>query len=522
MSEVILPKDICDSIGRNFNLWFTRSTMYHVDHPATAQALQLFISSVTDGLNILSPIVFITHHDQFFVEEEPLDPRINAARLATHFKRTGVKSISFEKGLIDDELGRFMQIFSNSDKYTTDEAIKDALVKADVNHLRVNHVYFRKISEDDEIVTGGKTTVVGTGESSGSSTISNEEIKNLMAESLVLDELEKALSLKSLVDDPEKFSKALIETDVSSYQEIPAENARVGSVLSEQLRKLGKEVSAIDRNGTKIDFAKVAEAVLGMRRSLIEEIETKKAAGVIFYDESSIRNEADVLSDQVIARLVKEEYGRGDVSIPRLAQVVRRLIPDPTELKRLLPVLRQTLMHEGMSAEDWLEFVRALGKELESERLAQVLEESAEELGLSRDDLIDEIKRDPKTAAELIYLSSEIKKGTGDENLLKNLLIDYVERIGVQKARENVAEAGESGIKHLQNVVSHVESELVGKLRKQGMRDSLMTSVERGLHERLNDVIAQRENRYHRAALLISGQRHGRNRFYGNRSRSKY
>ena len=282
MSEAIIPKDICDSIGRNFNLWFTRSTMYHLDHPATQQALKIFFSSVTDGLNVLSPVVFISHHDQFYVEEEPLDQRINAARLATHFKRTGVKSVSFETGLVDAELGRFMQIFSNSDEYPTEEAIKDALLEAGVTHLHVNHVYFKKISEDDAIITGGKATVAGSAHSAVSSGLSNEEIKKLMAESLVLDELEKALSLKSLVDDPENFSQALIETDVSSYQGIPAESARVGSVLSEQLRKMGKEVSALDSAVTEVDFGKLAKAVLDMRRSLIEAIEVQKASGVIF------------------------------------------------------------------------------------------------------------------------------------------------------------------------------------------------------------------------------------------------
>ena len=489
MSEAILPKDICDSIGRNFNLWFTRSIMYHLEHPATKEALKDFFGSITDGLKVLSPIVFIMHHDQFYVEEEPLDPRINASRLIGHFKRIGVTSVSFEEGIIDAELGRFMQFFSNSDDYSTDEALKDALSKAGITHLRVNHVYFRKISEDDEIISGGKTTGAGAGSPGDSPDLSSKKIEKLMAESLALDELEKALSLKGLVDDPEKFSQALIETDVSSYQEVPAENARVGSVLSEQLRKLGKEVSALDNVGTEVDLVKLAEAVLDMRRNLIEGIEVQKAAGVIFFDENKIREEADVLSDQVIARLVKEEYCEGEISIPRLVQIVRRLIPDPAELKRLLPALREILMHEGMSAEDWLEFVRSMGKELESERLAHVLEESAEDIGLSRDDLIDEIKRDPKAAAELIYLASEIKKGTGDENVLKSLLIDYVERIGVHKAIETADEDGEAGIKHIQNVVSQVESELVGKLRKRGMRDSLITSVESVLQERLNDVM---------------------------------
>jgi hypothetical protein len=97
-----------------------------------------------------------------------------------------------------------------------------------------------------------------------------------------------------------------------------------------------------------------------------------------------ILKETNALTDQVIARIVREEYNQGEISIPRLAQIIRRLLPEPGEIKRLLPLLKETLLAEGMSLAEFLRLIQELGKELESEGLVQALKESADTIGLIR------------------------------------------------------------------------------------------------------------------------------------------
>ncbi|MGA9261130.1 MAG: hypothetical protein WBV95_04100, partial [Desulfobacterales bacterium] len=93
-----LPKEISNKIGRAFALLFNRSAMYHIDHPFTAQALTEFYNTTTHGLTLFSPVALIMHQEQFFIEEEPLDQRINTGKMLTHFKKADIQSISFEKG----------------------------------------------------------------------------------------------------------------------------------------------------------------------------------------------------------------------------------------------------------------------------------------------------------------------------------------------------------------------------------------------------------------------------------------
>ena len=92
------PKKLA-AFGRSFFLLFNRSTMYVTDHPYCIRAVDEFLPKVQEILETHSPLVFIMNQDQFFIDEEPLDPRINTGKMLNHFKNGEIHSISFYKGL---------------------------------------------------------------------------------------------------------------------------------------------------------------------------------------------------------------------------------------------------------------------------------------------------------------------------------------------------------------------------------------------------------------------------------------
>ena len=206
-----------------------------------------------------------------------------------------------------------------------------------------------------------------------------------------------------------------------------------------------------------------------------------------------IRDETNEITDNVIIQLVKDEYKKGQISIPRLGQILRRMVPEVGELRRLMPKLKQTLLDEGMPLSEFAQLTQELGKELQNEELAQVLEKSAEEIGVAGADLIDQIKYDPKGAVELIYLASEIRKGTGDEKVLSDLLVDYVERVGSNIAMDAAKQKGEDGNNHLREIVSQVESELVGGLKNKGVDTDVLNKVEQRLEQRMDQCLNKLE-----------------------------
>jgi len=511
MTKPKIKKQTVDKIGRAFALLFNRVVMYNLDHPFTVESMNNYYKTITDGLSTLSPIVLIMHQEQFFIEEEPLDSRINLSKMVIHFKKAGIQSISFEKGMKSDELNLFIGIFSDLKKYHTADHMKKALSSSSVKRVRINHVIFKKMTADDKVVS--KDTIVEnlSGVPKASQSAAKTKFMDMMVENIVMEEVEKSLSIKSLLEDPVGVSKAIIDKDLSGSKEsgdekgntgvlkTPIDNdlsgskesgdgkGKSGDVIIQQLDLIKKEVEAAMSGTGNIQMPELASAVLAMKKDLLEQIEAQKAMGVVFENEGMIRDETNAIMDGVLIGLVKEEYKQGKVSIQRLGQIIRRMVPDPEELKRLLPKIKEALIEEGMSLPEFAQLAQELGKELQSEELAQILKKSAEEIGVDGEELIREVQIDPSGAAELIYLASEIKKGTGDEKVLSDLLVDYVERIGSKISLDAAEQKGEEGGKYLKNIISGVESEIVGKLKEKDINNDIISSVEKRLEERMEE-----------------------------------
>ena len=511
MTKPKLMKQTVDKIGRAFALLFNRLVMYNLDHPFTVDSMNNYYKTITEGLNTFSPIVLIMNQEQFFIEAEPLDSRINLSKMVIHFKKAGIQSISFEKGMKSDELNRFIEIFSDLKKFSTADHMKKALLRSNVKKIRINHVIFKKMTSDDKIVSKG--TIIGnqSGMPEASQGAAKTKFMDMMVENIVMEEVEKSLSIKSLMEDPTGFSKAMVDKDLSASKESGDEKGgtsvlktstdrdlsgskesgegkgKSGDVIIKQLDLLKKEVEATMSGTGNIQMPELASAVLAMKKDLLEQIEAQKAMGVVYENEGMIRDETNAMMDGILIRLVKEEYKQGKVSIPRLGQIIRRMIPESEELKRLLPKIKEALMEEGMSLPQFAQLAQELGKELQSEELAQILKKSAEEIGVDGEELIRELQIDPAGAAELIYLASEIKKGTGDEKVLSDLLVDYVERIGSKISLDAAEQKGEEGGKYLKDIISRVESEIVGNLKQKNVNNDIISSVEKRLEERMEE-----------------------------------
>ena len=491
-----LKKNDYDRIGRSFSLLFNRSTMYQAEHPYTAQSISEFSKTISNGLKVQSPLVIIMNRDQFFVEEEPLDPRLNVARMVSHFKKAAIQSISFEKGVRSADVSEFVRIFTDLTTFANAEKMKRELKRKDVDAIKINHVFYKKVTEDDEVVSrealqkksddeGG----AGIGDGQGSS------ILDVVAGGLVAEELEQAMSLRMVIDNPGAASRALIDSDLA-FSRAGGEDGEGGGtggpsgpIIVKQLNRLRSEVDKVAPEMEGAGLAELAEAVFDMKRKLLSGIESQKTVGVIYENESLIREEADSLTDRVFVQLIRQEYRGGEISVKRLAQIMRRLVPDPAELQRLLPILKQALLEEGMPPTDFAELVEELGRELQSQGLANVLKESAAAIGVDGEDLIKEVMTSPEIAAELIFLSAEIRKGTGDEQLLSDLLVDYVERVGSQLSLDEAENEEGDGKEHLDKVYRRVQSQILDRLSAKEIKPDILQEVEERLKKRMESML---------------------------------
>ena len=499
MKDTKVSKKNSEKICRTFSLMFNRTSMYKLDHPFAIQSIDQAYKAIQVGLNEFSPVVLTFNRDQFFIEDEPFDHRLNTSRMAAHFKKIGIQSISFEKGVAKTEVVEFVKIFTDSKTFATAVSMKDALSMKRVTNLKINHFIYKKVTTDDEIISKDKLKEISTDPRDSSSKKMLGDVVNMMAESILMEEVEKSISLDALLADPAKLSKDMIDKDFALANNNQSEMHNIGTHIAEQLDLFKDEVQNITENANNLSLSKLADAVFDLKKQLIKGIESQKELGINYENELQIIDEANALTDQVLIQLLKDEYKKGDISIQRLAQIIGRLIPEPKELRRLIPKLRESLIEEGMPKSDFFQLLQEIENELQTENLVGYLEKGAEDIGITSEELINEFKNDPSSAAELIYLASKIRKGTGDEDVLTDLLVEYIERIGSKIVLDDVNPNEQKEGDDLKKIIADVESEIVKKLEKKGIEPDVLQAVQQRLIERMessfNEITESRELR---------------------------
>ena len=126
--------------------------MYDVNHKTATSSMEKFHVSLEDVLKKLSPLILSMNQEQFFIEEDLIDPRINTTRMAGHFKKAEIQSVSFINGLKLDHLKYFMEVFSDLGKYPTADSMKVALEAKGIDKVKINYVVFKKMTADEEVV----------------------------------------------------------------------------------------------------------------------------------------------------------------------------------------------------------------------------------------------------------------------------------------------------------------------------------------------------------------------------------
>ena len=459
MPESQVDMDKLASFGRSFFMIFNRVTMYNANHPYCKQAYDEFLPIVQEALKAHSPVTITMNQDQFFLGDEPLDSRINVIKMRGHFKKAEIQSISFYKGLTNKGVVDFVEVFTSLKEYPNARLMQEELESRGISQIKMNKVYFKRVDTDHEVVH--RETLEGA----------------------------SAQTIKAITENPAQMLRRILAAGRDADAQVDGKGKLSGAGISRQLGLIEESVAKYisDKREGKGDgpaISEVADAVFNMKEELIQALETQKSQGVFYSNEQEILDKANEITDDVVIQLIRDEYRSGEISVPRLAQILKRLVPDPQDLKRLLPKIKEALLEEGMSLSDFFSLVNELSHELQNEELSKVLLEGAEEVGLDGVELIQEVKNNPKRAAELIFLAAEIQRSTGDESTLTELLVEYVERIGSKMTLDIAREEDVEDEEELRRVMGRVESQILTELKGMEVEDGIVEQVEERLKSR--------------------------------------
>lgn len=485
MSETVLDLKQALQIARGFNLAFNNAFMYGGSHQTTKDSAATFFSILQPMLDIASIITISAEKDSIYIENHCVDKLVSVQRINSRFKKAGVQSISFDRDASQNSaLALFYMMGSLSD-FKSLETMQAYLDNERITGVRINYVVYQKVTIDDAIVS--KTTLSETqlllsaqhGHSTGSYLQADQ--------SGILREFSEMLSLRNSVDGTEVSGTGTTNTSGLSQ-------AEYDKFISTQIKSFNSQLNSTEESedGVNLTPAEMLESIYKLKESALEDLKLKRETGKLTSTEELAINEINLISYQVIVRLIKEEY-RNDkkISVKRLAQIIRRMLPDIKELKYLLPQLKDGLFAEGMSPSDYLSLVKELNKELDSDGLIQVLIEASEQIGLSFNELLEGIKESPEEAAKLIVLAAEIKKGgvKADDEQMSAVLSDYIEKVSRALALQSPEAVATGGGKMLKAAVTRIEREIIGRLKSQNISENTVSEVARKLADQFSETI---------------------------------
>lgn len=486
MSDSAIDLKQALQIARTFNLAFNNAFMFGGEHQTTKDSSANFFAMLQQALAVVPMLTISAERGSLYLENHCIDKLVSVARIISRFSKAGIQSVSFDR---EADLAAVQYLFfmvGSLAEFKDAATMQQFLRNTRSAGVRLNYVVYQKVTVDETVVDKGMLSDVrllhdlqprqqGGGEHS------------LPGEGLRAD---LAGILAQGAGDPAQHP------DIAGLPETspPADDA-YDTFISSQLQSLRRQLAKPedDADGEVPAPAEMLEAVYRLKGQILEQARIRQATGALAEADERAIDEVHQLSYQVIVRLIREEYRNDrEISVKRLAQIIRRMLPDIKELRYLLPQLKDGLFAEGMSPAEYLLLVKELSRELASDELTRVMSEASEQIGLTFNELVDGIKGAPEEAARLIVLASEIRKGgvAVDERQLSDVLSEYIERVSRSLALQSPEVARSGGGAMLRGAVSRIEQELLERLKSQKIGEDTLAAVARNLATRFSATVS--------------------------------
>ncbi len=500
MSETVIDLKQALQIARAFNLTFNNAFMYGGSHQTTKDSAASFFIVLKSMLDITRIITVTAERGSVYVENHCVDKLVSVQRIISRFTKAGIQSVSFDKDVTQESAQALFYVMGSLADFTSVDTMQAYLKKERASGIRINYVVYQKVTIDDAVVN---KDVLSETQLLHSSRQALETGARVQADpGRILQEFSEILSLRTAAHDHEVFGAGSADTAELSQSDYDR-------FITTQIKSINNRLTSAEdpTDGAALTPAEMLETIYKLKENVLENIKLQRATGKLGAADELAITEINQISYQVIVRLIKEEF-RGDrtISVKRLAQIIRRMLPDIKELKYLLPQLKDGLFAEGMSPSDYLSLVKELSKELDSDELIQIMVEASDQIGLSLDELIDGIKAAPEEAARLIVLAAEIKKGgvKADDQQMSAVLSDYIEKVSRALALQLPEAAAPGGGLMLKGAVTRIEREIIDRLKSQNVGLNTVSEVAQKLASQFAETVSVLHGDWVRANINTS------------------
>lgn len=133
---------------KELNSTIKRLSIYPADHPAVKLVLKETSELFQEFFKTKTEIVLGKVENKLVLEGETLDANLISEKVWNTLEKQKIKSISFLKGMNQEELRTFLEFFLKKEE----ENLSDYLQKNKITHLKLNRLHYEVISDDEKVV----------------------------------------------------------------------------------------------------------------------------------------------------------------------------------------------------------------------------------------------------------------------------------------------------------------------------------------------------------------------------------
>ena len=470
---------------RGWNLLYNRCFSYAFAHPLVQETIPRVWELFRAELQRKGSLNIQLLEAMFFLDGVDVMYQPNNRRVADHLRRFKVDSLSMSSAFDTQDFS--VLVDSCSLTHPDAGAFMRYYQAHGGNHLEVNQVSLRSVREGDVLSTGTGGGHGGPAGPSGGDERFEDIVLRAMVGRLTAQELEGNVALVQMLADPQALGRAAIDGTKGL-----APQARADGMGQMVLNVLSHFATQQTQQGFSVE--ELLAGIYAMRSEMIGLVKSQKTLdqGLV---EEEVEAATDAAFDQTVCKIVLEEYQNSKGNARRVAQVIGRVVPGKRELRRILPKLKDAFLTAGLSLPAWYGLVKELSVVVQGDKALEELATAAAEMGVSPEEILSELRRDPRTAAKLLVVASEIRRGGGDAGSDASIqaLLDSVDTAG-----DKLADAAKSGgivaadaVRAYDQMQSEIRQDLAGREMSPEAKQNALRKLDLRTHRTLNDLKAR-------------------------------
>ena len=284
---------------KTFSSTVRKIPMYPATHPMVKDSILKLYFDLDEFFKFYGFLSVDIFEGNVLIFEQPLDDSSNLLKeLISDFKKATIEGVKFQKGLSDDELGKFLRIFSLKPEILKEKGgLKGVMAEYGIKNITLNEVRYTRIKDEEEIKKKAEAEAPGMPASGAADDKKGKDIVSMVSDFFggksevapdkevisyefkkhskrLVKQLLKLVGPEKAIDEvlkiiEEKFGKAGFTKE---EQDVYVEKLRA-EIIKLKEPKVSKEQLAKELKALKKENEKLKEKVKNMDQTINDEVE---------------------------------------------------------------------------------------------------------------------------------------------------------------------------------------------------------------------------------------------------------